>query len=224
MPHALRALGTAALVAAIGMGCFGGIKPHFYTLSPASGAAAGPAIASLPELGLAVGPLEFPRYLDRPEIVTRDGSHRLVVADAHRWGGSMSSDILRVVADDLGRLLGTARVVIYPTEPRFTARYRVLLDVREFEGVPGEKVALRVRWTIASMPEGSAVAVEESRIEQPIASASYADLVAAQSAALGAVTHQIAERLAALPEPAQSPTYPPGRAPSRARARSSSTP
>ena len=224
MPPALRALGTLALLAVIGTSCFGGPKPRFYTLSSASGAAAGPAIAALPELGLAVGPLEFPRYLDRPEIVTRDGSHRLVVADAHRWGGSMSSDILRVVADDLGRLLGTARVVIYPTEPRFTARYRILLDVREFEGVPGDKVALRMRWTIASMPEGAAVAVEESRIEQPVASSSYADLVAAQSAALGAVTHQIAERVASLPEPAKSPPYPSGRAPARAKVRSSSTP
>jgi uncharacterized lipoprotein YmbA len=90
--------------------------------------------------------------------------------------------------------------------------------------VPGEKVALRMRWTIASLPDGAAVAVEESRIEQPIASASYADLVAAESAALGAVTRQIAERLASLPEPAQSPAYPPSRGPARARVRSSSTP
>src|SRR5262249_57144574 len=146
---------------------------------------------------------ESPSYVDGREIVTGDGSPGLIGADAHGWGGSMSSDILRVVADDLGRLLGTARVVIYPTEPRFTARYRVLLDVREFEGVPAEKVSLRIRWTIASMPDGAAVAVEESRIEQPIASTSYADLVAAQSAALGAVTHHIADRRAAFPEPAQ---------------------
>src|SRR5262249_25754886 len=159
----------------------------------------------------------------RPEIVTRDGSHRLIVADAHRWGGSMSSDILRVVADDLGRLLGTARVVIYPTEPRFTARYRVLLDVREFERVPAEKGSLRSGRTIAWRRAAGAGAVEESRIEQPTASTSYADLVAAKSAALGAVTHQTAERLAASPEPAQSPAYPPSRGPSRARARSSST-
>jgi hypothetical protein len=65
-------------------------------------------------------------------------------------------------------------------------------------------VALRVRWTIASMPDGDAVAVEESSLEQPIASTSYADLVAAQSTALRAVTRQIAERLAALAASAPS--------------------
>jgi len=193
---ALAALSLAALLA-----CFGGApKPNFYTLSAGAGPAAGPPIVSRPELGLAIGALEFPRYLDRPELVRRDGAYRLIVADAHRWGGSMRTDILRVVSDDLGRLLGTARVAVYPAEPRFPADYRVLLDVREFEAVSGGNVVLRVRWTIASAPDGAAIVVEESRVEQPVASSSYDDMVSAESAALGTVTRQIAERIAALPQ------------------------
>jgi uncharacterized lipoprotein YmbA len=195
----LRAL-LLALVASLAAGCLGrGAAPQYFTLSAGSGAAAGAPLAQRPELGLIVGPIEFPRYLDRPEIVTRDGSHRLLVSDANRWGGSLRNDILRVVADDLGRLLGTARVVVYPTEPRFPALYRVLLDVRELEGVSGAQVALRVRWTIAEVRGGRALAVEETQLEQPLTSASYDELVAAESAALGALTHQIAQRLAALP-------------------------
>jgi len=191
---------AVGLLGALAAGCFGGSpQPQFYTLSEASGPAAGPPLASLPELGLVVGPIEFPRYLDRPEIVTRDGANRLVLADAHRWGGSLRNDILRVVGDDLGRLLGTARVAIYPTEPRFKATYRILLDIREFEGKRGEGVVLRVRWTIAAVSDGHAVFVAESRFEQLVASASVDDMVAAESAALGTLIRQIAERVAALP-------------------------
>jgi uncharacterized lipoprotein YmbA len=131
--------------------------------------------------------------------VRRDGSHRLIVADAHRWGGSMRTDILRVVSDDLGRLLGTARVAVYPAEPRFPADYRVLLDVREFDALASGNVVLRVRWTIASAGDGAALVVQESRVEQAVASSSYDDMVAAESAALGTVTRQIAERIASLP-------------------------
>lgn len=191
-----------ALLAALAMGCFGAsTQPAFYTLSAASGAASGSPVANRPELGLAVGPIDFPRYLDRAEIVRRDGSHQLILADDHRWGGSLRTDILRVVADDLGRLLGTARVAIYPVEPRFPAAFRVLLDVREFEGIMGGTVVLRVRWTIAAIGDGRALAVEESRIEQPVKTASYEDLVSAESAALGTLNRQIAERMAALPTP-----------------------
>jgi len=193
---------AAPLLVALAIGCFGASpQPDFYTLSAASGAAGGPALASRPDLGLVVGPIDFPRYLDRPEIVRRDGSHQLILADDHRWGGSLRTDILRVVADDLGRLLGTARVAIYPAEPRFPTAFRVLLDVREFEGIAGGTIVLRVRWTIAKADDGRALAVEESRIEQPVASTSFEDLVAAESAALGTLNRQIAERMAALPAP-----------------------
>lgn len=197
--NASRALATFALVAALALACSTTPQPAFFALSSASGDAAGTPVASRPDLGLVVGPISFPRYLDRPEIVTRDGANQLVVADAHRWGGSLRDDILRVVADDLGRLLGTARVAVYPDEPRFAAGYRVLLDLAEFERVTPEKVSLRARVTIASVPDGKALVVEDDAVQQPVASASYEDLVAAESAALGALSREIAERIAGLP-------------------------
>ena len=198
MTRTCIASALAACCAIALAGCLGSAPTHFYALRSASGDASGPPLAAHPELGLAVGPVELPRYLDRPELVTQDASDRLIVADAHRWGGSLRTDILRVVADDLGRLLGTARVAVYPSEPRFRADYRVLLDVRDLQGKPGESVILLARWTVASMRDGSALAVEETRIEQPIASASYDDLVAADSAAFGSLSRQIAEKIAAL--------------------------
>lgn len=185
-------------------GCLGGPRPQFFALSAASGPAGEPPVASLPALGLAVGPLEIPRYLDRPEIVTRDAGSptELLVANAHRWGGSLDTDVLRVVGDDLGRLLGTDRVAVYPTQPRFPADYRVVLDLRELGGVLGQAVTLRMRWTILAAPDARTVAVEESRVEQATASASYEDLVAAESVALGTVTRRIAERIASLADAA----------------------
>ncbi len=195
-----RLAGAAALAAVLLGGCLGAPRPQFFALAAASGPAAGPPVASLPGVGLAIGPLEIPRYLDRPEIVTRDAgsSTELRVANAHRWGGSLETDILRVVGDDLGRLLGTDRVAVYPTQPRFPADYRVLLDLRELGGVLGQPVTLRLRWTILAAPDGRAVAVEESSVEQPTASASYEAFVAAESSALGSVTRQLAERIASL--------------------------
>jgi uncharacterized lipoprotein YmbA len=195
-----RAAGLVLLAAALlAAACFSrSTPPQYYTLRSAAGPAAGAPLGAFPDLGLAVGPIEFPRYLDRPEIVRRDGSHQLVLADAGRWGGSLRDDILRVVADDLSRLLGTARVAVYPTEPRFPARYRILLDVREFEAVAAGSVTLRARWTIADFASGQALAVEVATIEQPVASAATEDLVAAESAALGTLIRRIAERLAVL--------------------------
>jgi uncharacterized lipoprotein YmbA len=106
--------------------------------------------------------------------------------------------VQRVVADELGRLLGTARIAVYPSEARFPVSYRVLLELLELGSAPGRPVVLRARWTIAG-PDGLALAVGQTNLEQPPATASWEDYVAAHSAALGVVTHEIADRIAALP-------------------------
>ncbi len=160
-----------------------------------------PPVASLPELGLAIGPIEMPRYLERPRLVSRDGEHRLVLASAQRWGGSLGAEVDRVVADDLSALLGTPRVAVYPVRARFPVTWRVLIDVRAFEGAPGESVLLRARWMVASGTTGEAVAVEESAISQPTDGASWDAYVAAHSQALGRLTREIASRIASLPAP-----------------------
>jgi uncharacterized lipoprotein YmbA len=195
----LFAAGFAAtlVAAALVTGCARGPATQYYRL--ASGEATGGELGARPELGLAIGPNQFPRYLDRPEIVTRDGAQRLALAERQRWAGSLRDDFSRALADDLGRRLGTSRVALYPSEPRFRVDYRVLVDVLGFEGVLGEAVTLRARWVVASGKDGRALLTEESRIEEPVASADYADLVSAHAAALGRLAGEIAGGIATLP-------------------------
>jgi len=193
-------LRTGILLLALPLaGCLGGATPgpHYYTLSPAAAEDA-PPLAARPELGLVLGQIDLPRYLDRAEMVTRSGEHGLEVWNRERWGGSLRTDIARVVADDLSQLLGTSRIAVYPAEARFPVSYRLLLELLEFGSAPGFPVVLRVRWTIAGA-DGGAIAVGQTSLVQAPASPSWEDYVAAHSAALGVVTHELAERLAALP-------------------------
>jgi len=187
----------AALLCVLATGCFGSSKPvEFYTLRPSADAAGSPPTQR--RLGIAVGPLQLPKYLDRPEIVTRDGEHGLSIQEDHRWAGSLRGDLLRVIADDLSRLLDTTYVAVYPVEPRFAADYRILFDVHEFEGTPGQSVRLRVFWSVLKGTGSEALAVELSDIEQPVASAEWTDFVAAHNAALATMSRQIAARIQAL--------------------------
>jgi hypothetical protein len=55
---------------------------------------------------------------------------------------------------------------------------------------------------VVSGADGRALGVEEAHVVQPVASASFEDLVAAQRAALGTVSQAIAAKLAGLPAPA----------------------
>jgi hypothetical protein len=200
--HRFTRCAVAICTLAAAPGCLGGgPQPDFYTLSAAAGLEPTEPLAARPELGLAIGPIEFPRYLDRSEMVTRDGAHRLVLWNAHRWGGSLRTDILRTMASDLGALLGTARIAIYPAEARFPVDYRVLLELAAFDAVVGTSVTLRGRFSVASGKDGRAISVDEVGIDEPVASAAWEDLVAAQRRALGRVSREIAATIASLPGP-----------------------
>jgi hypothetical protein len=193
----MRWISTFALFLATG--CLGGPKqePTYFTLS-AVAAPDGAPVATRPELGLALGQVEIPRYLDRPELVTRTGPHRLRMWNGVRWGGSLQDDVQRVLADDLSRLLGTTRVAVYPDEARFPVKARVLVELLDLGGAPGQPVVLRSRYTLAGA-DGRALAVGELDLSQPAASASWDDYVAAQRGALDALARGLAERIIALP-------------------------
>src|SRR3954465_9716490 len=92
-------------------GCAGSGPPSRYDVLSATAPESerrpdGPAIS--------VGPVTLAKYLDRPQIVTRPTPNELDVAEFDRWGGRLEDNVAQVLAEDLGRQLGTARVTVFP--------------------------------------------------------------------------------------------------------------
>ncbi len=117
-------LAKAALVLATLCACAGrGIVAREYLLAPAVSAdpvgnAGGPGLA------LGVGPVEFPDYLRRPQIVTRQGN-QLIPSTLHTWGGDLQSNFTRVLAENLSTLIPTDRVATFPWSVGWRADYRL---------------------------------------------------------------------------------------------------
>jgi uncharacterized lipoprotein YmbA len=163
---------------------------EFYALSPMPPPAQpNPARA---EIAIGIGPFELPEFLDRPQIVSRTGPNRLEVAEFYRWGGSLEGDFLRVLGENLGSLLGTDRIVVYPTEAPFPLDYRITGDVLRFEPSMAGTAALEARWALVDDRSGRVLAVRGAAIERSAGGADYASQVAALSAALAAFAEQIA--------------------------------
>jgi len=189
--------GILTVVAFLVTACIGGRSPtvSFYNLSPTVAAApraseAGPAIA--------VGPVVFPRSLRRSQIVIRTGPNSVTVDEFHRWSGSLESDFLDTLGADLGALLETDRVSVYPAEAGFPVDYRVALQVERFDGAPGGTLVLSVRWTVTAGSSSEAAAVGYSVIEEAVAGDTVEDLVRAHDAAVGRLSKDIADRIRAL--------------------------
>ena len=167
----------------------------FYTLNAQMTEPAG----VIGDLAFAVGPVDLPRYLDRPQIVTRSGDSRLVLEEFHRWGGSLDEEITRVLAGRIGSRLQTRRVYSYPSRLAADLDYRVALELRTFDGVLGGELRLNVAWSLIADRNGEVVTTRQSDYRVVAADAGYEAYVAAMSELLAELGDDLADALASLP-------------------------
>ncbi len=136
--------------------------------------------------------MQFPQFLNRPQIVTRSGPNRLTVSEFHRWGGYLDQDFLRVLAQDISILLPTNRVVEFPWEDPADPDFRIAFNVQQFDGQPGNFVLLNTAWTIKGRKGTKVLYARKSIIRQPVSGNDYEALVSAHSQALAALSREIA--------------------------------
>jgi hypothetical protein len=151
-------------------------------------------------LAIGVGPVEFPKFLDRPQIVTRKSQNQIEVSDFHRWAGSFPGDFSRVLAKNISILLPTDRVAVYPWGEQFSPTYRLKLDVEKFDGQLGESVVLEVTWMVTDQEGTNNLLVRKSLIEEPVSDKTYEALVVAESNALATLSRTIVEEIRKLGE------------------------
>lgn len=127
-------------------GCGSASSPtRYYVLTPLETAAP----AEKRDVAVLVSGVRLPQYLDRPQIVTRGGDNRLQVSDHEQWAGNLRQDMTRVLAENLGRLLGSDRVVAAPNTLRAQPEFRVEVEVLRFERAPDGRVRLAAKWRLS---------------------------------------------------------------------------
>lgn len=194
----ITAVFAVVMVMAFG-GCMGKSQPpRFYTLSPISAgkratAAKGPALDAV----IGIGPVKLADYLDKSRIVTRNNGNRIIEAEFDQWSGSLKDNLTNVLTENIGYLLATDRVFIYPWRSYIPVDYQVTVDIIRFDGQPGKEVALVARWSVMSADEKKLFAVKRSDIREAAGNGGYEDLVAAQSKALASLSLQIVEAIQA---------------------------
>lgn len=157
-----------------------------------------PAAVMDDTLAIGVGPVEFPKFLDRPQIVTRKSQNQIEVSEFHRWAGSFPGDFSRVLAKNISILLPTDRVAVYPWGEQFSPTYQIKLEVEQFDGQLGEGVVLDVTWVVTDQEATNKLVVRKSRIEEAALDETYEALVEAKSNGLATLSRTIVEELRKL--------------------------
>lgn len=225
-PLARSLLMSGLLVIGLLGACASSPPSRFYVLTPLPEADGRNNDIRGGQLSIGIGPVVFPQFLDRPQLVVRDGSNRLELEEFNRWGGTLQDDFLRVWGENLGYLLDTSRILIFPSESRAPVDFRITAEVVNFAGRQGEGAVLKVRWAVMDPRLEQALASRDDLYRCPIQPGPTADgsaeaqtgllmapapgldseaIVAAMSRCLGRFSRDVAEVLSALPKPQPPP-------------------
>lgn len=177
---------AVALLAGLHGGCGSSPTASFYTLSPDATLVGDGAAAPV---HVVINPVTVPELVDRPQIVTRVAENQVSLDEFARWAEPLKTDIARVVAADVGQLLGSARVNVFDTGTDTTPVWRVRVDVMRFESAPGDSVMIDALWTVR--PPGKAAVTGRSVVREPVQGHGYDALVAAHDRALATVSRDI---------------------------------
>jgi|SRR5579872_262991 len=154
-------------------------------------------------IGLGVGPITLPKYLDRPQIVTRLNSNSLAQADLDQWAGDLNDNITRVLATNLSQLLATQSVSFYPWKDQARVEYQVTIDVTKFEQDPDGSTVLTTFWSIINPNDEKVLVMRRSTYRDKeqaggAGSRPYDAAVAAMSRDLAALSRDIAGTIKGL--------------------------
>jgi uncharacterized lipoprotein YmbA len=202
-----RLLSLAALIGLTS--CAVSDTTQYYTLDQAaaggaqSKAGAGTprsSVAGTGDVGIGVGPVSMPNYLDRTQIVTRTASDQVELSTFHRWAEPLEDGIARILAEQIGASVPTERIVMFPWRGVVARaiQYQVVVVVLRLDGRPGGNITLDARWRILGK-DGEELAFRRSTLVETAAGPGYEPMVAAMSRALVILGQEVAAEIRALP-------------------------
>ena len=181
------------IVAIVFCGCVRSPAPRFYALSSIQeGQDLSSRRSPAKDAVIGIGPVKLADYLDQSQIVTRTSNNQVVKAEFDRWVGPFKDNFINVLADDIGFLLSTERIYLYPWRNSVPIDYQVTVEVVRCDGRLGDAAWLETRWSIFRGPEKKLLKTSRSSISEPVTGADYGHLAAAQSRALAKFSQEIA--------------------------------
>lgn len=140
------------------------LTPLAVGASPATTAAS----TSARQLALGIGPIDFPDYLRRSQVVTRSAPNQIDLATVDRWGEPLDKNFQRVLSENLAQLLNTYRIEQYPWDRKTQVDYQIAINVQNFETTTDGRSQLNARWIIKDGSNGKDLYASETMANTPV--------------------------------------------------------
>lgn len=164
---------------------------RFYLLEPI---AETNATINTEQIQLEISPIEFPSYLDRPQIVTRDQANTIQIANHDRWAEPLPDNFLRTLQENLFKQLPEVRIGSAPWRTNDSPSFLLKLSINRFDGIVGKQTEVDIRWTLSSTQTNTELLHEHYQAQLPTGD-SYQAMIGGLNIALADLSKKIATAL-----------------------------
>lgn len=148
---------------------------------------------------IGVGPIKFPKYLNRSPIVRFSGENKVEVDEFNRWAEPLEQNFSHVMRINLTRLVASSYALEYPWKRMMKVQYQVILEVHQFGAQADNNVKLYAHWAILNLSKNKKIEiVRKFKYSQKLDTVNYQTIVAEQSRALGKLSQDIAKEMQRL--------------------------
>jgi hypothetical protein len=169
---------------------------HFYSLMPdevvTSAAAAASATRALP---IVLEPVRMPTQVDQPQWLVHLPDDSVAVLEQERWASPLPDEFRAALLEQL--IVGHGAIDARTRPAPAPAPWRITVDVRRFDSLPGVEARIEGSWAIQGGGEHAASERCEWLVREP-APGSLSALAAAHRRAIARLGDAIAAALAHL--------------------------
>ncbi|HLX38743.1 MAG TPA: PqiC family protein [Candidatus Binataceae bacterium] len=180
---------------------------EFFVLTPIDSAARSVPITytagGAKEMSIGLGPVKFPAYLAREEIVTRVSPNKVDLSNVNRWAEPIDKNFVSVLAQNLTVLTG-AHLKTFPWYRPANLDYQIALDITRFDTDTHGTATITGRWDMEDPDNGNPLNSGEINITD--AAQAGETNAATLSRALGDLSTQLADAVRATKHPAAHPS------------------
>jgi uncharacterized protein len=181
----------------LGLGACASTPSRFYILNTLPASETVPATVAERGPVIGVGPITLPKYLDRPQIVTRASGNQLTLGEFDRWAEPLQDNISRVLAENLARLIPTDQVLLQAWPRSASLGYQVTVEVLQFDGWLGGQNTLLARWSILDQAERELLS-RKVQLNAPTGGSDYNAMVVALNQMIETLSRDIATAIQRL--------------------------
>jgi len=190
-------LGAALAAGLLLAGCVQTPPTRFYTLSSVLAPPGDSNAEASRDLAIGIGTVTLPEYLNRPQLVTRVGSNRVALSELDSWIEPLQGLVARTLAENLALLLATDDVLTLPQRRPFRPDYQVEVEVTRFDADAAGNAVLDARWWVLGADGERELHRARTTLVEAVPAGDRTAAVAALSRALGALSQEIADVIAA---------------------------